>query len=700
MKQKLLTIKSLLVALLLGVGVNGAWAETITYDFASISESSLTKSANHAGYAFGSTTWDLYYPTELTSSLNDHFAFQYRSDNDKTNEVSVNHTRGGLWIYHFAGKDEVFAITNLQAGDIVKVTIASGSASFYGKFRNATYDNAGVETTPGEGDALVSDRLYKVKGDGAIALTTAKNSGHFIISKLVIERPYTRVWGMDLQKLARDIQGSSAGSKTLTRTAAVDDYYTLSYESTDYNTNFLVKNVEWQVRYNGANKSEVGLWPYNISSNRVMAIRNLTRGQFVVVWASAAVTAGTNAIKVDDWSGDNYYTFQITADGVATFTPTNSSYIYSIGVYNYNNEIVGKMDKSSGFAAWVGSGIDVPKDGAVLLQFKNHGTNTQNYYNWCLGINNASDGFLCNIRADWAALNAGGAFTYQYATSTDAGATAGSVDWDDFKSDLEDADVSLNLTYKDGKLYITGTTTKDDNVYYYNYTYGDGTYNEAKWIVHPFVEKAWLEITSKASTTVRTNPVHATVVKTTLDNAGYATYANNTYPLDLTSVDKAYKAHVDGQVVKFNALEQTVPAGTGILLKGTANAEISLPIADGSTAVTENDFLVNTTGATFDGDNNYYYFAMKKDAATLSFVPFDPSSLAFPANKAYLKVLKTNFPNNARLAVSFDDEEVTGIKAVDSLHLTVDSYYDLQGRKVANPTRGLYIINGKKVVIK
>ena len=26
--------------------------------------------------------------------------------------------------------------------------------------------------------------------------------------------------------------------------------------------------------------------------------------------------------------------------------------------------------------------------------------------------------------------------------------------------------------------------------------------------------------------------------------------------------------------------------------------------------------------------------------------------------------------------------------------------YDLQGRKVANPTKGLYIVNGKKIVIK
>ena len=41
----------------------------------------------------------------------------------------------------------------------------------------------------------------------------------------------------------------------------------------------------------------------------------------------------------------------------------------------------------------------------------------------------------------------------------------------------------------------------------------------------------------------------------------------------------------------------------------------------------------------------------------------------------------------------------TGIKEVSDS--TSDGYiYDLQGRRVANPTHGLYIINGKKHLIK
>ena len=45
--------------------------------------------------------------------------------------------------------------------------------------------------------------------------------------------------------------------------------------------------------------------------------------------------------------------------------------------------------------------------------------------------------------------------------------------------------------------------------------------------------------------------------------------------------------------------------------------------------------------------------------------------------------------------------ETTGIKMVDSskFHVQSSMYYDLQGRKVTNPSKGIYILNGRKVVI-
>lgn len=72
-----------------------------------------------------------------------------------------------------------------------------------------------------------------------------------------------------------------------------------------------------------------------------------------------------------------------------------------------------------------------------------------------------------------------------------------------------------------------------------------------------------------------------------------------------------------------------------------------------------------------------------------------------PGNKAFLVL--TNAEAQAKgFVLEFEDGGTTGIETIEnSKHSTEDGvYYDLQGRRVENPTRGVYIVNGKKVVVK
>ena len=55
----------------------------------------------------------------------------------------------------------------------------------------------------------------------------------------------------------------------------------------------------------------------------------------------------------------------------------------------------------------------------------------------------------------------------------------------------------------------------------------------------------------------------------------------------------------------------------------------------------------------------------------------------------------------ARSVTFFDGEEdVTGIRQIESPEVNADGYYNLNGQRVAQPQKGLYIKNGRKVVMK
>lgn len=186
---------------------------------------------------------------------------------------------------------------------------------------------------------------------------------------------------------------------------------------------------------------------------------------------------------------------------------------------------------------------------------------------------------------------------------------------------------------------------------------------------------------------------------------GYTTFASP-YPLDLTTANlpsglKAYKAAVENSTVRFTEIDQTVKAYTGILLEGTAGLTYKIPVVASGTAPEGNEFLVNSTGGTFSA-GEYTYYAMKKATSAsdeLTFGTFDPSSVAIPNDKAYLKVASSDAAHE--LICIFDDDITTGINDAKTVRaIEFSTYYNLNGQRVAQPSKGIYIVNGKKTVVK
>lgn len=72
---------------------------------------------------------------------------------------------------------------------------------------------------------------------------------------------------------------------------------------------------------------------------------------------------------------------------------------------------------------------------------------------------------------------------------------------------------------------------------------------------------------------------------------------------------------------------------------------------------------------------------------------------ALNALRAYFQIADANAA--PVLSIDGEDDEATGIRSIENGQLTIDNeYYDLSGRRVVKPTKGVYIMNGKKVILK
>ena len=180
----------------------------------------------------------------------------------------------------------------------------------------------------------------------------------------------------------------------------------------------------------------------------------------------------------------------------------------------------------------------------------------------------------------------------------------------------------------------------------------------------------------------------ATISKS-ISDAGYATLYSQ-YPLDFSGSGlTAYIATIEGNTVTFES-KTSIPALTGVLLKGDAGVH-NITVAESNTDVSANKFKGVIANTEVDAGiyvlmniNNVVGFYQTKNAFTVG------------ANTAYLPA---DVMAEARAFISLDGDEATGIAEVKG-SAAEQQVYDLQGRRVAQPVKGLYIVNGRKVVVK
>ena len=181
-------------------------------------------------------------------------------------------------------------------------------------------------------------------------------------------------------------------------------------------------------------------------------------------------------------------------------------------------------------------------------------------------------------------------------------------------------------------------------------------------------------------------------VSATITDAGYATFSNeNALDFSANKALTVYTATDNGTSVKLNEVTtQKVPANTPVVLKGDAG-NYPATIISSADALGENDLRISN-GTTATAEANIYVLANKSNGVGFYKWAGDGS---LSAGKIYLQATSTSAP-----FLGFDGEGTTGINSVERGALSVEGCYTLDGRRVAQPTKGLYIVNGKKVIIK
>lgn len=256
---------------------------------------------------------------------------------------------------------------------------------------------------------------------------------------------------------------------------------------------------------------------------------------------------------------------------------------------------------------------------------------------------------------------------------------------------------------------ITIDETEEDGAYV-NYYLKNGEFTKVNGSATVGENKCYLRLPAAFNTALAGSSQSVTIGST-----GKATYAPSV-DVDFTNVDGLKAFTATGYEKNSNTVWLTrvfrVQAGEGVLLKGDAG-DYEIP----SEAVQSNYgnmFVGNISGESLDidendGDLRNYYLSEGTFVSVNGTANIGNGKcyLQLPVSFASLTRGSQNSTDyglseqeTIQMKISTIAGNMTGINETIQTGVEQDVYYNLQGMRVDNPTRGIYIRNGKKVVIK
>ena len=177
---------------------------------------------------------------------------------------------------------------------------------------------------------------------------------------------------------------------------------------------------------------------------------------------------------------------------------------------------------------------------------------------------------------------------------------------------------------------------------------------------------------------------------------GYATFYSPVAVTLPTGLEAYYVSEKNESSAKMEAISNVIPANTGVVLKGTAGETYTLTIGGNANAVS--NLLEGTVADTYVAKDAYVLSAQGEPAV----VGFYKATKNQSGNTAFLNHgFKAYLPVSASGArfISFDFGTETSIDELKGENGNVKTViYDLSGRRVQGAQKGIFIVNGKKVI--
>lgn len=434
------------------------------------------------------------------------------------------------------------------------------------------------------------------------------------------------------------------------------------------------------------------------SSDTEVATVNETTGDITIGTKFGTTTITASAEKTESYYADETsYTISVwpnSISGLKTLITSESEIDFKVKL---NNAVITYADANNAYLQ--------DADAAILIYVKGHGlTEGKSYTGVASGKAKLYNGLREITAIDWGTIIPEDVSVPAAQVVTVAELNA---DYDKYESMY----VTVQNAIVTSALSSRNATISQDSEEYNVYDKNNGLSATALSTANAIANVVGFP--GKFNTTLQLNvfndiDVEETGYNLAVSAAGYATYFNSAEAFTMPASMSGY-VWDEGNIVDVYAPAQVVPANEPLVVKAPAG-NYALWFTT-STAATYKSYGMNALEGTdvataITNDANYYFYGLSlnasSDPASVGFYWMNATGAAFTngAHKAYLKLAKST-PSGSQAVNGFPfNGTTTGIEQIEAGADAKNAIYDLSGRRVNKAAKGIYILNGKKVLVK